>query len=665
MIPQRELFWNIQGVWIFYLLVSVSILIFAAGMLARVLSWARGGRGLKYSFSLNCLSDLLLDVFLGRRIFRNDPGAGTSHLLVLWGFLGLFAGTSMLMVDHYLYHCLTGLSYLLFSFLMELFGLMLISGLCWGLVRRFIFKIGRLEKRWADLVVPLWLLVAALSGFLLEGSRMAAQEPAWGGWSSAGLLTSYLWGGHDAALSSYRIIWWAHALVSLGLIAALPFTKLFHMLASPTALYMSALPEEAFLPEQTVKAGQALSKRALVFLDACTRCGRCTEVCPSAASGEDFSPRRFLLSARKREAVNYGTLPAAFLFGKRDVPAESGESIYNRIWNCTTCGACADACPAGISTIEVINCIRSEAIEDGTDVPQLLAKTLESLTKHDNPWGAHRKKRFEWSQGLSVPSISGANPPDGLCYFAGCTTSFDTRAQMIARSFVSILDQAGVNFFCIGKDEPCCGDIARRVGEEGLFQFQMENCVELFERWDIRDLVTSSPHCFNSFKNDYPLYMSRDDSQKAGSFRVRHYTQLLKELLEQGKIRFERSIPSRVTFHDPCYLGRYNNLFDAPREIISAIPGVEMVEMEHYGADSLCCGGGGGRMWQEDMTCKVTISERRIAEADAAGAQMVITACPLCLITLEDAVKTAGLEQTLRVLDLNELILLAMGKREK
>ena len=235
----------------------------------------------------------------------------------------------------------------------------------------------------------------------------------------------------------------------------------------------------------------------------------------------------------------------------------------------------------------------------------------------------------------------------------GCTTSFDDTAQRIARSFSAVLDAAGVDFGILGKKEPCCGDIGRRVGELGLFEEQKEGCEKLFEKYDITEIVTSSPHCFHTFKNEYP------DAE----IRARHYTLMLRELIAEGKVSFKKGLEAKVTYHDPCYLGRHNRIFDEPRNIIRSIPGINLVEMPNHGENSLCCGGGGGRMWQ-DLQGDVKMSEVRIREAEATGAEIVITACPLCLIMLEDARKAAGFKEPFRVMDLNELVLQALEEKE-
>ena len=305
------------------------------------------------------------------------------------------------------------------------------------------------------------------------------------------------------------------------------------------------------------------------------------------------------------------------------------------------------------ATFEIVLKERESAIEEGTVVPDILNRVLEKVVNYDNPWMASKKERVAWAKDLDIVDITRKEGEADICYFVGCTTSFDSRAQGIAKAFSQILKIAGINFGILGTKEPCCGDIAKRVGEWGLFQEKMETCLELFSRYGIRDIVTSSPHCFHTFKNDYIN----------GSFRVRHYTQFLYELIADGKIRFKKGSEKIVTYHDPCYLGRHNRIFKEPREILRSIPGVRLVEMAHSGADSLCCGGGGGRMWQgPELKGERKMSEIRLEEAIDTGAHIIITACPLCLMMLEDAVKGMGLEKEIRIMDLNEIVLESMER---
>jgi Fe-S oxidoreductase len=327
--------------------------------------------------------------------------------------------------------------------------------------------------------------------------------------------------------------------------------------------------------------------------------------------------------------------------------------VDDTYWYCTTCRACLEVCPVYGAAFEAVIKKRVWAVEDGTHIPRLMNQTLEKIFKYDNPWESSKKKRGAWAEGMDLVELAKGNARADLCYFVGCTTSFDDTAQGIARSFSKILQLAGVNFGILGKKEPCCGDIARRVGELGLFVEQREKCLDLFDQYGITQVVTSSPHCFHTFRNEYP----------EAPFQARHYTLVLLELIANGKLQFQKGMEATVTYHDPCYLGRYNRIFEEPREIIRSIPGLSLVEMIHHGADSLCCGGGGGRMWQ-DLDGEVKMGDVRIREAQATGARILVTACPLCRIMLEDARKAAGLNETLRVMDLNELVLQAVEQAD-
>ncbi len=637
--------------------------VFISGMIVHLSVWVKGIKHQDIPLFGHGVLDLFLEGLFGRRIFSGNISAGIMHLFIMWGFLGLFLGTVLISADYWLYHFLKGPVYVWYSICLEILGLMLIAGLVWAFIRRYIQRIDRLERRIEDFIPVAWLFVAAFSGFLVEGIRLAAQRPEWARFSFVGYWVSLLWSRPDEALSIYPYFWWAHALLSLGFIAAIPFSKLFHILAAPASIYLENQPTQAVPAEMRGRNGEIFTFRDIIFLDACTRCGRCVEVCPSTGSGEPFAPRDFILWTRNNLLIKYHPLNRFRWFANWINRRYNRKAIFDpqKVWHCTTCRACLEVCPVYVSTPEAIQSARTVLVEDGTQVPSLLIQTLEKLYKYNNPWEASKKNRARWSGDMEITDLTKSEGAGGFCYFVGCTTSLDTRAQDLARSFAKILLHAQIAFGTLGKKEPCCGDIARRVGEQGLFEEQMEDCLDLFERFQIRDVVTSSPHCLHTFRNEYPAFQALKPSEEQVDFRVRHYSQVLNELVAKGSIRFEKPLHVKVTYHDPCYLGRYNRIFDAPREVISAIPGVELVEMAHNRANSLCCGGGGGRMWQEDLDAEVKMSEIRIREAAAAGAEMVITACPLCLIMLEDARKTTGLEDTLKIMDLNELVVLALG----
>jgi Fe-S oxidoreductase/nitrate reductase gamma subunit len=595
-------------------------------------------------------------------VLKGEVPAGIMHSFLFWGFVILSVGTTLLLVHEHLHPFLVGKSHLVFELLMDFGGIVLLAGIVWAIIRRYFQRVPRLERRLEDAMVPLWLLLVVGSGFLLEALRLASQMPVWGQWSFAGS-----WVGRLIPLSTaewgYPYFWWIHSLLSLGFIAIIPFTKLFHMVGAPIAYYFHHSSESSSETQPpSLKQDEAALKTAesamdfgktplgigdLAFYDACMRCGRCVQACPSAGAGEPFTPRDFIQATLHQLWQEHSPVGDIRFLSK-------GQPINDQTpWYCTTCAACLEVCPVYGATFEAVSKKREKLILEGKGVPDLMNQTLERLFNYENPWVASKRGRAAWAKALDIPAITKGGKQFELCYFVGCTTSFDERAQKIAASFSSILRHAKVNFGILGEKEPCCGDIARVAGEVGLFEEKKENCLALFEDYGIDEVVTSSPHCFHTFLNKYP------DNR----FAVRHYTLVLQKLITERRLKFERPVNHTVTYHDPCYLGRHNRVFEAPREVIRSIPGIELVEMRNHGPDSLCCGGGGGRMWQgPEFRGEARMGEIRMKEALETGAEILITACPLCLIMLEDASKTLGLDGQLRVMDLNELVLLSLGQ---
>jgi Fe-S oxidoreductase/nitrate reductase gamma subunit len=653
-------FWGIDAIVLFYVLAGISVAIFLIGLYSRISVWTSGIKKDRIDLSPEGIINLLKDGLFGMRIFKGDLYAGLMHIFIMWGFIGLFTGTVLSTTDYWLVHYLSGNTYLVYSFCLEIFGLMLIAGLFMALIRRYVTRKPRLDKLPQDLWILILLFAAVLTGFMVEGVRLAVNMPDWEKWSFTGVVFSQLISSKEQAEALYPFIWWLHVLVSLFLIAWFPFSKLFHSLAAPVNIYLAPQPQPVVSDDEKTSEGLEFFFRDMVNFSACTRCGRCNEVCPSTSAMEPFSPREFIRQANEYTRIKFNPLAGIKWFRKFFFRSISAPGIsLEQIWFCTTCRACLEVCPVCIGALDPIRRVRTAEIEEGSRVSPLLTKSLETLYMFNNPWERSKRKRSEWPEGLNVPDLTEGAKAD-LCYFVGCTTSFDTRAQKLARAFVKILTREGISFGTLGQKETCCGDIARRVGEEGLFDEQVNKTIDLFKQYNVTDLVTSSPHCFNMLKNEYPRNQELKTLQGGSAFRVRHYTQALEELLDRGLIRPLKPLNIRVTYHDPCYLGRYNHIYETPRRVIRSIPGVSLVEMAHFGSDSLCCGGGGGRMWQE-LEGEKKLSEVRIREAVDTGADVVVTACPYCLIMLEDARKTAGFEDRLRVMDLNELIAESLG----
>ena len=316
------------------------------------------------------------------------------------------------------------------------------------------------------------------------------------------------------------------------------------------------------------------------------------------------------------------------------------------IWDCTTCSACLNKCPKGVDTVGFVIGLRQLMVEDGR-IPPPVRDALKSIAVHKNPWKIGAEKRSEWAEGLGLKNISEGVD---ILYFVGCTPAYDARLQKVARAIVDVLNAAGVDFGTLGNEEGCCGSEIRRMGDPWTFEYLAEENIETFKKYNISKVVTTSPHCFNTFKNEY----------EGTDFEVQHYTELIASLIEEGRLAFSREINKTVTYHDPCFLGKQNKIFDPPRKILASIPGVKLVEMDRSRERSLCCEGGGGRMWIESEDSEDRLAKIRVGEAMDVQAQILATACPFCLLTLEDVVKTEELEESIEVLDIAELVIEAL-----
>jgi Fe-S oxidoreductase len=373
----------------------------------------------------------------------------------------------------------------------------------------------------------------------------------------------------------------------------------------------------------------ATSLRERFELLGCIQCGRCTAGCPVSL--------RTYLNVRK---VVYEGVTGS---GPRDATGRP------EAWNCTTCSNCTDRCPKGVKPMELLIGLRSAAIERGKAQPTV-RDALESTLKHGNPWGRIRDKRMDWAEGLDVP-VAGEGEKARLLFYVGCTSAYDPLAQAGSRALAAVLAAAGVKYATLGTAESCCGSEIRRMGEDGLFELLSEGNREMFRDRGVETIVTNSPHCMNTFRNEYGEH----------GITVLHYSQLLAGLLDDGSLKLGTSVDMKVTYHDPCFLGKHNHIYDEPRRVLRAIPGITFVEMDRSRERALCCEGGGGRMWVEPPKERgERLADLRVKDAVALGAARIVTACPFCLKTLDDAVKTSGNEGKIAPIDLAELVAMAL-----
>jgi Fe-S oxidoreductase len=373
----------------------------------------------------------------------------------------------------------------------------------------------------------------------------------------------------------------------------------------------------------------------------CIQCGKCTGGCPLS--------RKTILNIR---GLIYELLLADNNFDPDSVDV---------LWDCTTCSTCSERCPKDVKPMDIIIGLRSVVVEGGR-VPKTAKVALNSVFTKGNTLSMAREDRDLWTEGLSVQRLS-EDPEVDYLFYVGCSPSYDPRVQKVSQAMVKVFEKAGVAYGILGQEEVCCGSEVRRLGEQGLFEMQVEDNMLLWQDYDVKKVVTASPHCYNTFKNDYAavaVELAKDEELelelRAEDVQFMHYTQLVAQLIKDGKLAFEGELDKTVTYHDPCYLGKQNHIFDEPRFILESIPGLKLVEMDRCRERSLCCEGGGGRMWLEGTNIEERLAHQRVQEALATGAEILATACPFCLLTLEDAVKSLGLEEQLQVLDIMELL---------
>jgi Fe-S oxidoreductase len=653
-LPIRETFWNIP-VWAVvgvYVGGFVALAVFGWGVWQRVRLWRKGGPEMRWDRIPARLALVVRDVLFQTRLLSQSY-PGVMHAAMFWGFLALFTGTALATIDWEItrllfdFRILQGPFYLGFELALDLFGAFLLVGLGMAWWRRFVRRPARLEPAGKFAYAIAILFVIALTGFVIEAARLAVTQPAWGPWSPVGWWLGQLMraaGMGEGTLRGLHLsLWVFHAVVVFAFVALIPHTYFSHLVATPLNVFFAKLgPRGALAKIENIEEQETFGvskfeqfswKRRLDF-DACTECGRCHAVCCSQLSGSVLSPKRIMVKL-KRYMLEGDTRPL------------HGEVIgADELWACTTCMACVQECPARIDIVDTIVDLRRHlALSEGA-FPHATAVTLQNIQGLGNPWGLDPADRLAWAHGLDVPVLEAGKPVDYL-YWVGCSASYDTRNQKIARAVVTILRQAGVSFGVIA-EERCHGEVGRRLGEEYLYQTAAVENVGNLRRYAFDKVLTHCPHCFNTFRTEYPQF-------EGGTFEVVHHSQLIAELIRSGRIRPSVAHERTVAFHDPCYLGRQNGEFAAPREVLAAVPGVRPLEVPRNRERAVCCGGGGGQMWME-VHARKRINILRAEEFVAAKARTVAVGCPYCLTMLDEGRKVAGAEDTLEVKDIAELV---------
>jgi len=674
----REIFGNVSEVsklW-FYGLSLVSLGVLAWGIARRARLWRIGKPDTERLSWRKALSNLWQFVLLQRRV-PGHGAAGTAHILLFGGFVVLSIGTGLIGVEHVMEKLLgheatnpvfhKGLYFAVYEVVMDMAGVALLVGCGFFAYRRW-KRPPEIGHEWLDWLILAFFAIIGMTGYVLEGLRIVREQTPMAGVSFVGVLFARMFesaGMTPSGASTWHIAtWWFHAVLALTLIALFPYTRLLHGIAGTVRLAAGVerlgrlSPVSIEQVEETGEIGvsrvQQFKRWQLVELDACVSCGRCEQECPAFEAGKPLSPRNVVQDVRRHfEAVAM----TRSLKGPRTkdlaAPALVGDIILDEtLWACTTCSACVDVCPLGISPLGFITDMRRSLVADG-QLRGSPAQALQKTGRTGNPWGMPAQYRMAWATGLGVPNVQD-HPDCEVIYWVGCAAAYDHRLQKVARSVVKLMQAADVNFAVLGNAEGCTGEAARRMGDELLFQQLAGKNMKTFERFGVRQgakrIVSHCPHCVNSFRQDYP--------QLGANLEAIHHTEFLDELIRSRlKVSADKSAGTEtasVTYHDPCYLARVQNVTAAPRALLSRVAGPKgIVEMPRHARQTSCCGAGGGRMWFDDTADK-RVGQSRVAEALGTGARTLAVSCPFCLTMTTDGIAARSGEMAVR--DIAEIL---------
>lgn len=653
----------IKTIDIFIIFLSLGIFIW--GIRQRTRLWFVGTPEDRSGLTKGRLKSLFFDGIFHKRILQ-ERYPGYLHLFIFVGFLLPLA----VIIFTQIMFSLPDIPAQILSVLLDLVGLLAIISIVLFLFRRFVTRPSRLDNRPEDLVVLLLILAILLTGMLLESLKLNVIGREVSVWAPIGHVFSHLIqlsGIHIQTQSLLaKIVFRIHFFLVLGTIAYIPFSKMFHIISSPMNMFFRSFKTKGELSfidledENRETFGVAkieeFTWKQLMDLDACTRCGRCQDHCPAFLTEKPLSPKKFIQDLKNHMHTRAPQVLQSRADGK---PGESQVELMDggviekdSLWTCTTCRSCMDHCPVYVEHIDKIIDMRRYQVLMASQFPEELVAAFKGLERNSNPWGLGHDTRADWIQELDIPIMAEYQGKDlDLLFFVGCIRSYDDRNKKVSIAMAKIMKHLGIKFAILGMEEGCCGDPARRVGNEYLYQILAQTNIETFRRHGVKKIITTCPHCFNTLKNEYP--------QLGFQAEVTHHTTFLEDQIRKGALTLNLPLNKKLTYHDPCYLGRYSGIYESPRDVLRSIPSLQLQEMQRTKKDSLCCGAGGGWMWMDEKIGK-RINILRLEDALKTNPEWIATACPFCVSMFDDAIKNTNRENELRIWDIVELVALSL-----